>query len=65
MAKVSEIRHVGYAVTHLEQVGDANWEAKVHSFASMVMDQRGIGIGRPQTMPHRAPDPGLFQPAGV
>ena len=28
------------------------------------MDQWGIGIGGPQTMPHPAPDPGLFQPAG-
>ena len=30
-----------------------------------VMDQWGIGVGGPQTMPHPAPDPGLFQPAEV
>ena len=28
-----------------------------------VMDQWGIGVGGPQTMPHPEPDAGLFQPA--
>lgn len=58
----------GFAVEYtadLEQVDDATWEAKVHIPAPMVMDQWGIGIGGPQTMPHPAPDAGLFQPAGV
>ncbi len=58
----------GFAVEYtadLEEVDDATWEAKVHVPAPMVMDQWGIGIGGPQTMPHPAPDKGLFQPAGV
>lgn len=58
----------GFAVEYtaeLEEVDDATWEAKVHIPAPLVMDQWGIGVGGPQTMPHAAPDPGLFQPAGV
>jgi len=58
----------GFAVEYtadLEEVDDASWEAKVHTPAPMVMDQWGIGVGGPQTMPHPAPDAGLFQPAGV
>ncbi|MCH7629335.1 MAG: oxidoreductase, partial [Proteobacteria bacterium] len=30
-----------------------------------IMDQWGVGVGGPQTMPHPAPDAALFQPAGV
>ena len=58
----------GFAVEYtadLEAVDDATWEAQVHVPAPLVMDQWGIGIGGPQTMPHPAPDKGLFQPAGV
>ena len=58
----------GFAVEYtseLEEVDDATWEAKVHPPAPLVMDQWGIGVGGPQTMPHPAPDAGLFQPAGV
>jgi hypothetical protein len=58
----------GFAVEYtadLEEVDDATWEAKVHVPAPLVMDQWGIGIGGPQTMPHPSPDKGLFQPAGV
>jgi catechol 2,3-dioxygenase-like lactoylglutathione lyase family enzyme len=58
----------GFAVEYtadLEEVDDTSWEAKVHAPTPMVMDQWGIGIGGPQTMPHPAPDKGLFQPAGV
>lgn len=58
----------GFAVEYtseLEEVDDATWEAKVHTPAPMVMDQWGVGVGGPQTMPHPAPDAGLFQPAGV
>jgi hypothetical protein len=29
------------------------------------MDQWGIGTGGPQTMPHPAPDPRLFEPAEI
>ncbi|MCW6528626.1 VOC family protein [Sphingomonas sp. MMSM20] len=56
----------GFAVEYtseLEEVDDASWKAKVHTPAPLVMDQWGIGVGGPQTMPHPAPDPGLFQPA--
>ena len=49
----------------LEQVDEATWQATVHTPAPRVMDQWGVGIGGPQTMPHAAPDPGLFQPAEV
>lgn len=58
----------GFAVEYtseLEEVNDATWEAKVHTPAPLVMDQWGIGVGGPQTMPHPAPDAGLFRPAGV
>ena len=47
----------------LERVDDATWQPTVHTPSPQLMDQWGIGIGGPQTMPHPAPDPGLFQPA--
>ncbi|MGZ8347858.1 MAG: VOC family protein [Allosphingosinicella sp.] len=49
--------------SELEQVDEATWEAKVYTPAPQVMDQWGIGVGGPQTMPHPEPDNGLFQPA--
>jgi len=49
----------------LERVDDATWQPTVHVPNPQLMDQWGIGIGGPQTMPHPAPDPGLFQPAEV
>jgi catechol 2,3-dioxygenase-like lactoylglutathione lyase family enzyme len=58
----------GFAVEYtseLEEVDDASWEAQVYTPAPLVMDQWGIGVGGPQTMPHPAPDAGLFQPAEV
>ncbi len=58
----------GFAVEYtaeLEEVDDATWEAKVHVPSPTTMDQWGIGVGGPQTMPHPEPDSGLFQPAGV
>ena len=58
----------GFAVEYtaeLEEVDDETWVATVHTPAPLVMDQWGIGVGGPQTMPHPAPDAGLFQPAGV
>ena len=58
----------GFAVEYtseLEEVDDDSWVATVHPPAPLVMDQWGIGVGGPQTMPHPAPDKGLFQPAGV
>ena len=35
------------------------------AFAGTKTDQAGIGQGGPQTMPHAAPDPCLFKPAGI
>ncbi len=58
----------GFAVEYtseLEEVDEATWQATVHTPAPLVMDQWGIGIGGPQTMPHPAPDSGLFQSVGV
>ncbi len=54
----------GFAVEYtseLAEVDDATWQAKVHTPAPMVMDQWGIGVGGPQTMPHPTPNPGLFE----
>ncbi|UVO54354.1 VOC family protein [Sphingomonas sp. SUN039] len=56
----------GFAVEYtaeLEDVDDAIWEAKVHTPAPMVMDQWGIGVGGPQTMPKAVPNPRLFEVA--
>ena len=45
---------------------DAEKDATLTNFAErfktnpLVMDQWGIGVGGPQTMPHPAPNPGLF-----
>jgi catechol 2,3-dioxygenase-like lactoylglutathione lyase family enzyme len=56
----------GFAVEYtseLERVDDATWQPQVYKPGPQVMDQWGIGVGGPQTMPHPEPDPGLFQPA--
>ena len=56
----------GFAVEYtseLEQVDDATWQPAVYKPGPQVMDQWGIGVGGPQTMPHPEPDRGLFQPA--
>jgi hypothetical protein len=58
----------GFAVEYtaeLEEVDFERHEARVYAPAPRVMDQWGIGVGGPQTMPHAAPDPRLFQPAPV
>ncbi len=55
----------GFAVEYtaeLEEVDFETHQAKVHTPAPMVMDQWGIGVGGPQTMPHAVPNPGLFVP---
>lgn len=51
--------------SELELVDDETWVAQVHVPSATIMDQWGIGIGGPQTMPHPEPDAGLFQPVGV
>ena len=56
----------GFAVEYtaeLEEVDFENWQDQVHVPAPLVMDQWGIGIGGPQTMPHPAPNPRLFEEA--
>lgn len=56
----------GFAVEYtseLEEVDFEQHEAKVHEPGPQVMDQWGVGVGGPQTMPHPAPDPCLFAPA--
>jgi catechol 2,3-dioxygenase-like lactoylglutathione lyase family enzyme len=47
----------------LEEVDDLAWEPQVFTPAPLVMDQWGIGTGGPQTLPHPAENPGLFQSA--
>ena len=58
----------GFAVEYtsdLEEVDFDAHQAQVIPPAPQIMDQWGIGVGGPQTMPHPEPDAGLFQPAGV
>jgi catechol 2,3-dioxygenase-like lactoylglutathione lyase family enzyme len=58
----------GFAVEYTAELEDVDFEARqpiVHPPGPRVMDQWGIGVGGPQAMPHPAPDPCLFQPAGV
>ena len=56
----------GFAVEYtaeLQEVDFERHEATVYAPAPRVMDQWGIGVGGPQTMPRAAPDLRLFQPA--
>jgi len=58
----------GFAVEYtseLEEVDFEGHEAKVHAPGPKVMDQWGIGVGGPQTMPHPEADKGLFQAVEV
>lgn len=55
----------GFAVEYTSELEDVDFEgheAKVHVPGPKMMDQWGIGVGGPQTMPHPEPDAGLFQP---
>lgn len=49
--------------SELEDVDFETHEARVHTPGPRVMDQWGIGVGGPQTMPHPEADKGLFQAA--
>ncbi|WP_333836772.1 VOC family protein [Novosphingobium sp.] len=51
--------------SELEEVDFDAHEYKVHVPAPLVMDQWGIGTGGPQTLPHPAPNPGLFEAAAA
>ncbi|WP_311269920.1 VOC family protein [Sphingobium sp. WCS2017Hpa-17] len=58
----------GFAVEYtseLEYVDFEGHQPKVHIPGPKVMDQWGIGVGGPQTMPHPEPDKGLFRAAEV
>lgn len=58
----------GFAVEYtaeLEEVDFETFEPTVYEPAPRIMDQWGVGVGGPQTMPKAAPDPCLFQPAEV
>jgi len=58
----------GFAVEYtaeLERVNDDTWQAQVHVPSAGVMDQWGIGVGGPQTMPPPEADLGLFKAVGV
>ena len=46
--------------SELEEVDFETREPTIYTPAPLVMDQWGIGIGGPQTLPHPSPNPGLF-----
>jgi len=55
----------GFAVEYTSELEEVDFDHhldKVHVPGPQVMDQWGIGIGGPQTMPHPEADKGLFQP---
>ncbi|HVO45053.1 MAG TPA: VOC family protein [Steroidobacteraceae bacterium] len=54
----------GFAVEYtagLERVDEATWKSQVYPASAQIMDQWGVGVGGPQTMPHPHPDAGLFK----
>jgi catechol 2,3-dioxygenase-like lactoylglutathione lyase family enzyme len=58
----------GFAVEYTAELAEVEFDThvpKVHAPGPRVMDQWGMGIGGPHTMPHPAPDPHLFQAAEV
>lgn len=56
----------GFAVEYTSELEDVDFDHhvdQVHVPGPTVMDQWGVGVGGPQTMPHPKADKGLFQPA--
>ncbi len=54
----------GWAVEYtcdLEKVDDETWVAEVKKPSLEIMDQWGVGVGGPKTMPAPKGDPGVFQ----
>jgi catechol 2,3-dioxygenase-like lactoylglutathione lyase family enzyme len=51
--------------SELEAVDDETWKATVHKPSAETMDQWGVGVGGPQTMPQPAPDKGLWQAPAI
>jgi catechol 2,3-dioxygenase-like lactoylglutathione lyase family enzyme len=47
--------------SELESVDDETWQMSVHKPTPETMDQWGVGVGGPQSMPHPAPDRGLWK----
>jgi catechol 2,3-dioxygenase-like lactoylglutathione lyase family enzyme len=53
----------GFVTEYTAELEEVDFDAHQHQVytpAPLVMDQWGIGTGGPQTMPHAAPNPGLF-----
>lgn len=58
----------GFAVEYTSELEDVDFDHhkdQVHPPGPGVMDQWGIGVGGPQSMPHPEADPGLFVPAAA
>ena len=51
--------------SELERVDEDTWEVTVHAPTERIMDQWGVGVGGPKTMPEPRPDPRLFQESEV
>ncbi len=55
----------GFAVEYtaeVERIDEATWTPRIYQPSPQIMDQWGIGVGGPETMPQPAPDAGLFHP---
>lgn len=49
--------------SELEEVDFETHQPTTYTPAPLIMDQWGIGVGGPQTLPHPSPNPGLFEAA--